>query len=401
MDNDIIIVGGGPAGLSFACSLASTGIPVTIIERQPSESLAEPAFDGRDIALTHLSVRILTELGIWERLPDDAVSPIREARVLNGDSPYNLTFDTMDESIDALGYLVSNHHIRKALFERAQDIDELELITEVGVSSVAPDEDGASVVLDDGRKLNASLIVAADSRFSETRRMLGISASMHDFGRVCIVCRMEHDQPNEGIAYECFHYGRTLAVLPLNDQQSSIVITAPMSERDSIMALSEDQFNLDVQTRFDDRFGNMRLVTERFPYPLVGVHANKFYATRFALIGDAAVGMHPVTAHGFNLGLSGQEILAKEVIRAANGGADIGDSELLKRYSNKHMRTTRPIYYGTNEIVKMFTDDRPATKLLRRWTLRLANNFPPIKHAIRNKLTESQNRGGIFPLLLR
>jgi 2-polyprenyl-6-methoxyphenol hydroxylase-like FAD-dependent oxidoreductase len=135
----------------------------------------------------------------------------------------------------------------------------------------------------------------------------------------------------------------------------------------------------------------MRLVTERFAYPLVGVHAQKFFARRFALIGDAAVGMHPVTAHGFNLGLSGQEILAKEVLRAVQAGMDIGNSELLERFSRRHMRTTRPIYHGTNEIVKLFTDDRPPAKILRRLTLRLVNNFPPIKHVIQNKITESRN----------
>jgi 2-polyprenyl-6-methoxyphenol hydroxylase-like FAD-dependent oxidoreductase len=107
--------------------------------------------------------------------------------------------------------------------------------------------------------------------------------------------------------------------------------------------------------------------------------------------------MHPVTAHGFNLGLSGQEILANEVIEALNHGIDIGDARLLKRFETKHMRTIRPMYYGTNEIVKLFTNDRAPAKVLRKIALRLANNFPPIKRIIRNKLTESQNRRTILP----
>ena len=169
-----------------------------------------------------------------------------------------------------------------------------------------------------------------------------------------------------------------------------------MTEQNSIMEMSQARFNLDVQTRFDNRLGEMRLVTERFAYPLVGVHAQKFFATRFALIGDAAVGMHPVTAHGFNLGLSGQEILAEEGIKAAYEGTDIGDSRLLKRFETMHMRTTRPIYHGTNGIVRMFTDDRLPAKVLRNLTLRIANNFPPIKQVIRHKLTESRNRNNIL-----
>ena len=169
---------------------------------------------------------------------------------------------------------------------------------------------------------------------------------------------MEHQRPHNGIAFECFHYGRTLAVLPLSGHRSSIVVTAPMDQRDSIMEMDDAQFCSDIRDRFDRRYGEMKLISERFAYPLVGVHASRFFAKRFALIGDAAVGMHPVTAHGFNLGLSGQDILAKEIISATAQQRDIGATSLLQRYQRRHMRTTRPMFHGTNEIVKLFTDDR-------------------------------------------
>jgi 2-polyprenyl-6-methoxyphenol hydroxylase-like FAD-dependent oxidoreductase len=131
-----------------------------------------------------------------------------------------------------------------------------------------------------------------------------------------------------------------------------------MQHRDSIMDMNEADFADDIRHRFDSRYGDMKLISKRFPYPLVGVHASKFCAKRFALIGDAAVGMHPVTAHGYNLGLSGQEILAKNIISAIAQQKDIGTSSLLESYQRKHMRMTRPMFHGTNELVKFFTDDR-------------------------------------------
>jgi ubiquinone biosynthesis UbiH/UbiF/VisC/COQ6 family hydroxylase len=389
MTYDIIIVGAGPAGLSFARSLANTGLRIALIDKQSREQLAAPEFDGRDIALTHQSVRILKELGIWARFGPDDRPPIKEARVLDGISPYCLKFDSENESVDVLGYIVSNHVIRQALFDELLTVNNVDLHCSLSVTSVSIDDSRASVVLSDGQVMESLLVVAADSRFSETRRMLGIPASMHDFGRVCIVCRMEHERPHNAIAFECFHYGRTLAVLPLTRHQSSIVVTAPTVQCDSIMEMDDAQFSHDIQHRFNNRYGAMKLISNRFEYPLVGVHASKFYAKRFALIGDAAVGMHPVTAHGYNLGLSGQEILAKEIISAAAKEEDIAATSLLQRYQRKHMRTTLPMYHGTNEIVKFFTDDRVPAKFARRISLRLANRLPLVRRAIQNKLTEA------------
>ncbi len=401
MTYDIIIVGAGPAGLSFARSLASSGLRIALIEKQSEEQLAAPEFDGRDNALTHLSVRNLKELGIWARIEPDDRPPIKEARVLDGTSPYCLTFDREKDSIEGLGFIVSNHVIRKALFDEIQTFDNVEIHSNLAVTSISTNDSKASVVLSDGQTMESRLIVAADSRFSDTRRMAGIPASMYDFGRICIVCRMEHQRSHDGIAFECFHYGRTLAVLPLTSHRSSIVVTAPMDQRDSLMEMDGAQFSADIQHRFNSRYGDMKLISKRFAYPLVGVHASKFCAKRFALIGDAAVGMHPVTAHGYNLGLSGQEILAKEIINAAARQRDIGATALLQRYQLKHMRTTKPMFHGTNEIVKFFTDDRVPAKLARTIALRLINRIPPIKHVIQNKLSETRNRISLLPPLFK
>ncbi len=401
MKHHVTIVGAGPAGLSFARSLANTGLQVVMIEKRPRTELSTPAFDGRDIALTHRSVKILKELGVWSRIDADAIGPIRQARVLDGTSQYFLNFDRGNESVEPLGYIISNHLIRKALYEEVETAVDVDIIADVAVTSVATNSNSAFAVLSNGETIESSLIVAADARFSETRRMMGIPTSIRDFGRVAIVCRMEHDKPHNDIAFECFHYGRTLAVLPLSGNQSSIVVTAPTDVANTVLDMTEERFNADVQIRFENRLGKMKLVSKLHSYPLVAVHADKFVATRFALIGDAAVGMHPVTAHGFNLGLSGQDILAREIKYALSLGKDIGDSSLLSNYQSKHMRTTRPLYVGTNEIVHLFTDDRLPIKILRQVALRVINNLGPIKSIIKNRLTEAESAHTMLPRLLK
>lgn len=388
MKYDVVIIGAGPAGLSFARSLKESNLRALIIERSGIADLEAPAMDGREIALTHLSKKILTEMGALARIPQDEIAPIKMARVINGNSSYCMEIDSSKEDVDALGYLVPNYLIRKALYEEVVTSENIELLPGTTVLDVQIAPQQATVTLSNGDSIITSLVVAADSRFSETRRKAGIAASMQDFGRVAIVSRMAHEKPHNQIAYECFHYGRTLAVLPLNNNISSTVVTVSADMASQLQALSDEAYAAEVQAQFNHRLGDMQLVGKRHAYPLVAVHANNFVKPRYALIGDAAVGMHPVTAHGFNLGLRGQDTLFR-VIRAAQlQGQDIGALNVLEKYQSKQMRVTWPLYTGTNEIVSLYTNDSVPGKILRGLVLRLSNNFPPVKQMISNKLTE-------------
>jgi ubiquinone biosynthesis UbiH/UbiF/VisC/COQ6 family hydroxylase len=385
---DLIVVGAGPVGLSFVRALEGCGLDIAIVEQLPHSVLADPPIDGRDIALTHRSERILRDLEIWPHIPAEEVSFIRHAKVINGRSSYALHFDHRETGKDYLGPMVANNLIRRAAFAAFQEVAGVELID--GHSAVASggNEEAAWATLDNGRCLQAPLLVAADSRFSETRQRFGIAARMRDFGRSCIVCRMDHDEEHGDTAFECFHYGRTLAILPLVGRRSSVVITLPTDEAVEVMAMDEEAFNQDVAVRFAQRLGAMRLVGERHIYPLVAVYADRFFGRRFALIGDAAVGMHPVTAHGFNLGLRGATKLAGEIRAARAKGADIGAVRGLRRYDLAHDRVARPIYLGTNMLVGLFTDDRQPARFARNALLHLGNLLHPARHAIMRQLTD-------------
>ena len=390
MKYDIVIIGAGPAGLSFARSLGDTSLKVLLVERSSLTTLREPPEDGREIALTHLSVEMMKASGAWQQLADKDVSPICAAKVLDGNSSYTLNFDNDDAGLDALGYLVPNDKIRKAYFEVVDGIGHVDLLTEISVEDVGSGVDSAWVLLSDGERVECDLLVSADSRFSETRRKMGVPATMKDFSRTAIVCRMEHTLPHNQTAFECFHYGRTLAILPMTGNLSSIVVTVSSAEADTIFNMSEEAFAADIEQRLQGQLGSMKLYGRRHLYPLVAVHANKFIGRRYAVIGDAAVGMHPVTAHGFNLGLRSQETLTKEIKHALSRGMDIGSYTVLEKYQTSHMRVTRPLYMGTNLVVGLFTNDNFAAKIARKATLRIANNFAPLKQVITRKLTEKR-----------
>lgn len=396
MKYDIIIIGAGPAGLSFACSLENTNLTILLIEKSSKENLREPIPDGREIALTHLSVDLLKKLCVWNRFSNKDVAAIKHARVLNGESSYSLNFDNNQTSVEALGYLLPNYLIRQALFEQAELKNNITMLTDTTVDDAYTNKNGAFVTVSTGEKIEASLLIAADSRFSVTRRKMGIPADLHDFSRTAIVCRMEHELSHFDTALECFHYGRTLAILPMNGNLSSVVVTVSSDVADQIVNMDSDQFNLDIQQRLKNSLGKMSLVGQRYSYPLVGVHAKQFVTQRFALIGDAAVGMHPVTAHGFNLGLRGAYSLATEIKSALSANRDFSSLVVLKKYQTGHMKVTRPLYFGTNSIVGLYTSESLPAKLVRKITLRVANNFPPLKHLITSKLVEKKMSPRLF-----
>jgi len=393
---DVLIIGAGPAGLSMAKGLSQLNLKVLIVEKNSKESIENPVPDGRDIALTHLSKNILSELGAWEKFNQEDISEINEAKVFNGESSYFLGFSTKIR--DRLAYIISNHHIRKAAYDTVKDDSNITIITDSVVDNFALNDDRVEAKISNGTEVVCKLLIAADTRFSETRKKVGISASMKDFGKSMLVCQMSHDLPHNNVANECFLYGNTLAVLPLNGNRSSVILTAKPAEIKGVQALPKKQFNEYIQNLFQHRYGKMILDSERFTYPLVAVYAHNFTAKRFALIGDAAVGMHPVTAHGFNFGLKAQHSLIHEIKRALNRKGDIASETVLRNYQKNHSKATRPLFLATNKIVDIYTNDSLPAKITRDFLLHAANNVLPIKNFITSKLLERPNNIVFKPL---
>lgn len=389
MDHDVTVIGAGPVGLCMARTLADTGFSVGLIERQPENALDSPPFDGREIALTTTSMRLLERLDIMRRLPDGAVSPLRRARIMNGRSHRCMTVDSALAGREQLGGLLSNQLIRSAAWASVRDHAGIHVRTGAFVAETGADDGSAWVRLEDGTRITSRLLIAADSRFSAIRRDRGIDADMHDFGKTMLVCRMQHEARHEHTAWEWFDHGQTLALLPLAEHHASIVLTVPAWEARGLMDLPDAAFDAEMERRFGHRLGTMHLESSRHSYPLVAVYARRFVASRLALAGDAAVGMHPVTAHGFNFGLASVIRLHDTLVEARRLGRDLADPGLLARYERNHRAGTWPLYRITNAIVGLYTDERAPARWLRASALRAGQLATPLRRSLARRLSWS------------
>ncbi|WP_462379747.1 5-demethoxyubiquinol-8 5-hydroxylase UbiM [Pseudomonas sp. Marseille-QA0892] len=387
---DIAIVGAGPAGLCLARAFAGSGLSVALVDQQPRSRLAAPTFDGREIALTHSSRAALEALGIWDRLPTENVYLLREAKVMNGPSLFSLDFDTTQRAADTLGWLVPNQQIRLAAWASVDEQADLSVLDGTTVTSIETSPRFSRLIFSGGASIKARLVVAADSRFSVARRMLGIGAQSRDYGKCMLVCRMRHARPHHHTAWEWFGYGKTLALLPLDEYHASAVVTLSPERIEALMGMDDPRFEAAISELFEHRLGDMHVDGSRHAYPLVGVYADRFAGPRCALVGDAAVGMHPVTAHGFNFGLQSLMRLATAITNAHHRGRDIADPRLLNRYEREHRLATRPLYEATHALVSLYTDDRLPARLLRNAALRLAQHVTPFRAAVAAHLTHAR-----------
>ena len=247
---------------------------------------------------------------------------------------------------------------------------------------------GGRVTVSGGLEIEAGLIVAADTRFSAARNMAGITASRHDFSQTMIVTKVRFQLPHDHVAWECFLPGGALAILPLNDRMASLVQTFPPAEAKRQMDLDIESYLDAASLRLKDRFGRITSLSQRFTYPLVGVYANAFARPGFALVGDAAVGMHPITAHGFNLGVQGQSILAGHIRRSLRHGRGPADPNSLAAYEREHRRLSGNLYRSTLAIAELSARESLPARLARRALFDAGRLLPPARHMIIKSLTQ-------------
>lgn len=379
---DVIIVGGGPAGLSLALALTrfQRGLRVALVDRR---AFTVPD-DKRAFALSAGVKRILETLGVWSGLAEEA-EPVRAMKITDsggGDisRPVFLTFEGDVIPGEPYAHMVPNRALTRALLEALGD----------GVAFVAPVEITgyeagaafAALSLKDGRVLEAPLIAAADGAMSALRNMAGIGVTGHDYGQAGIVTTIAHELPHEGVAWEHFRPAGPFASLPLTGNRSSLVWTESAAEAQRIKALPPAEAARLIEDAMGGVLGHVTLEEGVQSFPLRLQLARSFIGPRLALVGDAAHVIHPLAGQGLNLGLKDVAALAETVIEAVRLGRDPGAPDVLEGYQHWRRFDTALMAAVTDNLNRLFSNDVAPVRAIRDVGLGLVDRFRPVKDGL-------------------
>jgi 2-octaprenyl-6-methoxyphenol hydroxylase len=394
---ELAIVGGGLSGLLLGVACAAEGIETVVIDRQAPAAMTGGSYDGRTTAVAYGSKQVLSGIGVWPALAREA-EPIREIRVADGGSPLFLHYDHRELGDAPLGYIVENRRLRQALFDRAQALDALTLLAPLGVTGCDRDAGGATLLLSDGRRLRAALVIGADGRNSPLREAAGIGAFRKTYGQTALVCTVRHELPHRGVAVEHFRRAGPFAILPMQGNRSSIVWTERSADAQHILALSAAGFQRALARRFGDHLGALVIEGERWSYPLSLMHAERYTAPRLALVGDAAHVIHPIAGQGWNLGVRDVAALAELLVDAARLGLDLGAAALLERYERWRRVDNLTLTAVTDGLNRLFTMETPPVRLVRDLGLAAVNRAPTAKRFL---MRHAMGLVGDLPRLVR
>lgn len=404
---DIVIAGGGSAGLCAALALKryAPDLDVEVIDaRPPSPS----AGDQRASAIAAAARRMLDALGVWASVASEAQPilsmEVTDSKLSDAVRPVFLTFDgAVDGAIDSTGddgepfaHMVPNGVLAGAL-RAAADGAGVRFTQPQTVDGFALAESRMDLALGSGETRPCRLLVAADGINSKLRALAGIRTNRWSYPQIAIVVNVRHERPHEGVAVEHFLPSGPFAILPLKGNRSSLVWAERTDEGRLLLESDDFVFQSELERRFGHRLGRIEVDGPRQGHPLGLVLARDFVRPRFALLGDAAHGIHPIAGQGLNLGFRDVAALAETIVDAHRLGLDFGALDILQRYERWRRFDTWQMGVTTDLLNRLFSNDIGPVRAVRDIGLGLVERMPRLKKMF---IGEAAGFGSDTPKLL-
>jgi len=374
---DLVIIGGGHSGLLLALALEQYGLSPTVIDPDPVERVLEAPFDGRALALMRGSKRVFDSLGIWASF-DPIATPIQGVRVRDVGTGGSITYDA-DDVGGVFGYGIETRTLRRELLSLVLARPRIRYLAESRLSALTRAAGLLTLTLADGRQIDTPLTIGADGRRSTLRRLAGIGIERIDYRQTAMTFAFRHAEPHEHRVHEFLSEAGPLALLPIGSDLCSVTwIERPEAAKALIEGTRETLLDA-LKQRQGKALSPIAIEGHPAAFPLSAETAKTFAVPRIALVGDAAHGLHPIHAQGWNLGVRDVAALAEVLVAARAAGHDLGGGETLQRYARWRQGDARTILGLTDGLNRLFSTDFVPAKMVRRTGLAVVDNLPPVK----------------------
>jgi len=384
---DIVVVGGGITGLTVAALLTrgnyAEALRVTVIDAAP-----RPQFDpDEDIglrvsAIATGSAAILDALGAWDTVAGTRACPYEHMRVWDGaddpEGPSTLRFDADEFAVPQLGFIVENLLIQDALL-KILDRTDVNLRFDSPIRTIERTSDNYRVRLEDGRELDADLLIGADGARSLVREIAAIAVMRRPYAQTAFVTHLRPEHPHGATARQRFLPDGPLGMLPLADGRISVVWSTTHETARHAMTASDDELGAMLTDASDDVLGELTAPGPRGTFPLCAQHARNYVLPHLALIGDAAHAVHPLAGQGANLGLADASTLSAVIEEAIRKGEHPGDRPVLRRYERARKGANATMLHLMTALNQLFAAGSPTLGELRRAGMRLFNVSGPLR----------------------
>ena len=380
MDFDVVVVGSGLVGASFALALEAAGLNLALIEAQPLQPGAGAAdWDSRVYAISPGSAAFLERCGAWQALDLTRVSRVEAMRVLGDDGRSELDFSAYDTGLRELAFIVENRELQRVLWAALQRAQHVAVMAPAACTALTFEDQAVQLTLGDGRALRPRLIVGADGADSWVRAQTAIAIETRPYQQTAVVANFTVTRPHRGTAHQWFRHDGVLALLPLPGDRVSMVWSTGEEDAARLLALPSEEFVAQVAAASRGALGDLQLITPAAAFPLRLQRVRQLVLPRLALVGDAAHNVHPLAGQGVNLGFRDARELA-QVLRERDSQTDCGDYRLLRRYERARREDIVAMQFATDSLQRLFNNEIGWLASLRNCGLRLVNRQAQLKN---------------------